>query len=139
MLEAVMDRSRVGRVLLVEDDERVARALARVLQADGYAIAIAHDLDAALEQLGSGVFPVVVTDLDLGPGAGDGGCRVLMASMQRQPQALRVLMTGRPREAIGRARELAHTVLQKPFSPRELAEVLQAGPPHARMMSEQLL
>jgi DNA-binding NtrC family response regulator len=119
-----------GRVLLVDDDLLLSRALARVLMADDYVVEVAHGLDAALERLNDGVYRAIITDFDLGPGAADGGDVILRASQVRQPGALRVLMTGRSKSEVSvQTRQLAHEFLGKPFSVRALSGVLDATPP----------
>jgi DNA-binding NtrC family response regulator len=119
-----------GRVLLVDDDLLLSRALARVLMANDYVVEVAHGLDAALERLHDGVYLAIITDFDLGPGAANGGDVILRASQLQQPGALRVLMTGRSQsEVCLQTRQLAHEFLAKPFSVHALSGVLDASPP----------
>jgi DNA-binding response OmpR family regulator len=118
------------RVLVVDDDPLLSRAIVRILVADDYVVDVAHALRPALERLDENAYAAVVTDFDLGPGATDGGDTILRASQVRQPDALRVLMTGRSMEEVSAGtRELAHEFLAKPFSVRVLSGMLCAAPP----------
>jgi two-component system OmpR family response regulator len=53
------------RVLVVEDDEAMARLLARVLRAAGFAVTVALDGRAGLAHAAGGVFELVLLDLGL--------------------------------------------------------------------------
>jgi two-component system OmpR family response regulator len=53
------------RVLVVEDDVRLARLMARALEEDGNVVALSHDGEAALAQAERASFDVVVLDLML--------------------------------------------------------------------------
>ncbi|MEU4383568.1 response regulator [Micromonospora echinofusca] len=55
------------RVLLVDDQENVARTMAGHLDPIGAQVEIAHDGESALTRLGAGHYDVVVTDLQMPP------------------------------------------------------------------------
>jgi CheY-like chemotaxis protein len=57
------------RILLVDDDDRVRRALARVLRVNGYDVVEASSIESA-EALARSGFDMLVTDLHLGDGTG---------------------------------------------------------------------
>ncbi|MFO0756977.1 MAG: response regulator [Byssovorax sp.] len=55
---------RTSRILVAEDDTRVARVLGQLLREDAYDVEVVSDLDAAVARLSRGPAPdVVVTDL----------------------------------------------------------------------------
>ena len=54
-----------NRVLVVEDDVRLARLIGRALAADGHSVVLAHDGEAALTQAAGAGFDVIVLDLML--------------------------------------------------------------------------
>lgn len=69
---AAMPRARVGRrrtvrVLLVDDQEHVARTMAGHLEPIAARVDFAHDGQSALTTLGTGHYDVVVTDLQMPP------------------------------------------------------------------------
>lgn len=117
-----------ARVLVVDDDRRLATALARALGAETYAIDVAHDLGEALDRLEHARFLAVISDLDLGPGESDGGCQVLCLCKLWQPRAVRVLMTGRGSlDVAAEARHVADAFLPKPFRLAVLSRILQGA------------
>ncbi|MBX4313514.1 response regulator, partial [Mycobacterium tuberculosis] len=68
------------RVLIVEDDEKTAGALASGLQAEGFSPAIAHTGEAGLSALAAESFDVIVLDWML---PGRDGLEVLKALRAR--------------------------------------------------------
>ena len=65
------------RVLLAEDERRVADAVARGLRREGMAVDVAYDGAAALDKARLHVYDVVVLDRDLPVVHGDEVCRTL--------------------------------------------------------------
>ena len=65
------------RVLVVEDDAKLSRALSRGLRAEGYAVDIASDGEEALVQTGVWDYDVVILDLMLPLVGGVQVCRTL--------------------------------------------------------------
>jgi DNA-binding NtrC family response regulator len=69
-----MDRGtpKTARILVVDDDENVAAALAEMLRLDGHQVDIAINGNAALEQLREGAYDVILSDMRMpgldGPG-----------------------------------------------------------------------
>ena len=76
------------RVLVTEDDEMLATAVAAGLRREGMAVDVALDGDAALERLAVNRYDVVVLDRDLPGVPGDDVCRALAAGRSES----RVLM-----------------------------------------------
>jgi two-component system OmpR family response regulator len=113
------------RLLLVEDDEKLARAVARGLRHEGYAVDVAHDGDGALLQAGVWEYDAIVLDVMLPRRDGirvcadlrDRGCwaPVLMVTARDQvPDRVRGLDAG------------ADDYLSKPFAFDELLARLRA-------------
>jgi two-component system, OmpR family, response regulator VanR len=76
------------RVLVAEDERRVAQALARGLRREGMAVDVAYDGAAALDKARLHPYDVVVLDRDLPLVHGDEVCR----SLRAEDTASRVLM-----------------------------------------------
>ncbi len=53
------------RILLVEDDDKLARAVARGLRHEGYAVDLAGDGDAALERAAVWEYDAIIMDVML--------------------------------------------------------------------------
>jgi DNA-binding response OmpR family regulator len=113
------------RVLLAEDERRVADAVARGLRRHGVAVDVAHDGESALHKARVHAYDVVVLDRDLPLLHGDDVCRALNAE---QP-ATKVLMLTAARALDDVVEGLAlgaDDYLAKPFRFAELIARLQA-------------
>ena len=112
------------RILLVEDDPRLAEMLSEYLGQAGFRITVAPLGAAALERLSSAEYDVVVLDLMLPDMDGLDVCRRLRATSDTP-----VLMLSGRGDAIDRIVGLelgADDYLPKPFQPRELLARLRA-------------
>jgi DNA-binding response OmpR family regulator len=112
------------RVLLVEDDTRLAAHTAEYLQDHDFRVEIAADGELGLARALSGEHDVVLLDLMLPRLDGLSVCRAL-----RQRSAIPVLMLSARSEEIDRVLGLelgADDYLAKPFSPRELVARIRA-------------
>ncbi len=114
----------VERILLVEDDPRLADMLSEYLGQAGFEVAVAALGATALERLSSELFDAVVLDLMLPDMDGLQVCREL-----RSTNDLPVLMLTARGDAVDRIVGLelgADDYLPKPFEPRELLARLRA-------------
>lgn len=106
-------------ILVAEDDETLAAALAEFLKEKGHQVDLASHGGEALILLEKQVYPLIITDLVM-PEAD--GLTVLRAARQRDPATLVVIMTGYASldSAIGAIREGAYDYLCKPFKLQEI-------------------
>ena len=116
------------RVLIAEDDDRLARAVAAGLRRRGMTVDVVLDGNAALDRLAASRYDVVVLDRDLPGVHGDEVCRHLA----RERSESRILMFTAARSVRDRVDGLglgADDYLPKPFDFTELAAGRQgAGP-----------
>jgi DNA-binding response OmpR family regulator len=127
------------RVLLAEDHERLARAIAAGLRRRGMTVDVAFDGDGALDRLAACRYDVVVLDRGLPGVGGDDICRTLAAGRSES----RVLMLTAARSVRDRVEGLglgADDYLPKPFDFAELVARIQAlarrpGAPAAARLS----
>jgi DNA-binding response OmpR family regulator len=113
------------RVLIAEDDDRLARAVAAGLRRRGMTADVALDGDGALDKLAASDYDVVVLDRDLPGVGGDEVCRRLAAGRS----ASRILMLTAARSVAERVEGLglgADDYLPKPFDFTELVARIQA-------------
>jgi DNA-binding response OmpR family regulator len=113
------------RVLIAEDDDRLARAVAAGLRRRGMTVDVAIDGDDALDKLAACGYDVVVLDRDLPGTGGDDICRTLAAGRT----ASRILMLTAARSVRDRVEGLglgADDYLPKPFDFTELVARIQA-------------
>lgn len=111
-------------VLIVEDDFQLRTAVARDLEAQGYAVSVVQSVDEAIECLQSTHIDVLLTDLRM---SGRDGIDLLQQVSTISPHTSSLLMS-----AFATARDfqaaLAHgavSVLCKPFTPRELRHAIE--------------
>jgi two-component system, cell cycle sensor histidine kinase and response regulator CckA len=115
-----------ARILVVEDDPAVRRAVVRVLARFGIQVTEAQDADSALAALeGGGSFDLVLTDLVL-PGAD--GLRLVERIRELRPGIRLIVMSGYAHGTIGSGSSLPPDLpfLQKPFSPSTLLARVRA-------------
>ncbi len=112
------------RVLIIDDDQRLAAMLVEYLRARGFAVEARHDLASGRAALRQGSFDALVLDLMLPDGDGLELCRSL-----RTESDLPVLMLtarGDPTDRVVGLELGADDYLPKPFDPRELLARLRA-------------
>jgi DNA-binding response OmpR family regulator len=113
------------KVLIAEDDDRLARAVAAGLRRRQMTVDVALNGDDALDRLAASSYDVVVLDRDLPGVSGDDICRTLVA----QRSASRILMLTAARSVTDRVQGLglgADDYLPKPFDFAELVARIQA-------------
>ena len=108
------------RVLIAEDEPRLAEALARGLRRHGFAVDIALDGGEALERTAIVDYDAVVLDRDLPRIHGDDVCRALVAG-ERQPRILMLTAATEVRDRVAGLDLGADDYVTKPFA---FAEVL---------------
>lgn len=107
------------RVLVVEDEIYLAKAVRAGLALEGWAVDVVHDGDSALDRLEVNAYDVVVLDRDIPGTHGDDVCRAIL----RKGIRTRVLMltaAGQLTDKIVGFELGADDYLTKPFALREL-------------------
>ncbi len=127
-----------GRLLVVEDDRRVAESLVRGLREAGFAVATADRLAAADEQLARGTPALVVLDLNLPDGDGRTWLRRVRGAGYRMPV---IILTARDTlpERVAGLEEGADDYLTKPFAFAELLARIRARLRTAAQSEEDVL
>jgi two-component system OmpR family response regulator len=117
--------NRVVRVLLVEDDRKLARLVARVLSGEGMDVDLAHDGDEGTEQALRGTYDVIVVDWMLPGRDGPSLCRAVRAS--RLPAGILLLTArGQLEDRVSGLDSGADDYLVKPFAFEELLARIRA-------------
>jgi len=113
------------RILIIEDDQRVARLMKRVLEEEGFTVDAAHDGDAGLELALSGAHDVAIVDWMLPGRDGPAICRGVRAA--RLPLALLLLTArGQLEDRVAGLDSGADDYLIKPFAFEELLARVRA-------------
>ena len=113
------------RVLIVEDETRLAATLRDMLELDGYTVDVRHDGESGLDEALSGIYDVCVLDVML-PKLD--GFQVLRR-LRSEHSGLPVLLLTARSEVADRVRGLdsgADYYLTKPFEPKELLACIRA-------------
>src|SRR5205807_442568 len=110
------------RVLVVDDDEPHAEAVAESLERVGYECVVANSGESALRMIEEQNFDIVVTDLIM---EGVGGLEVLAKAKRELPDAEVVILTGHStvKTAVTAMQAGATTYLTKPLDISELRTV----------------
>jgi DNA-binding response OmpR family regulator len=122
------------RILVVEDEQDLAAAIADSLRRDGYAIDIAPDARTALDLVAFNPYDLVCLDLNLPDGDGLEVCRRVLAdarpglagALAPTPKILMVTARGGVDDRIRGLDEGADDYLVKPFSLGELSARIRA-------------
>jgi DNA-binding response OmpR family regulator len=126
------------RVLVVEDEQLLADAVAEGLRRESFAVDVAYDGDGALQRLGVNEYDVLILDRDLPAVDGDEVCRRVSAE---QPET-RILMLTAASAVADRVAGLslgADDYLGKPFAFTELVARVRALGRRARAATPPVL
>jgi DNA-binding response OmpR family regulator len=116
----------VDRILVVEDDHAVQRALKRLFEAEGYAVQTVADGNLAVEMFRSAVPSAVVLDLRL-PGIPG---REVCSELKKHAPAVPIIVLSAASDVADKVLLLelgADDYVTKPFSPRELLARVRAA------------
>ncbi|GAA2048075.1 response regulator transcription factor [Polymorphospora rubra] len=113
------------RVLVVEDENVLADAIAEWLRREAFAVDVAYDGAAALERLAVHAYDVVVLDRDLPVVHGDDVCRSIVDS-GGQSRVLMLTAAAAVRERVAGLALGADDYLPKPFAMVELSARVHA-------------
>ena len=111
--------------LIVEDDVRLASALARILNENGYVADVVHDGQDGYDYASSGIYDVVILDVML---PRKNGCRVVEELRRARIDTPVLMLTARSEipDKIEGLDSGADDYMTKPFSPAELLAHLRA-------------
>jgi CheY-like chemotaxis protein/anti-sigma regulatory factor (Ser/Thr protein kinase) len=122
---------RAVRILVVEDEQQLARMAGMVLTQRGHQVVVVESFEEAMQHLEQQRFELIISDLGLG--TGKNGWDLAQAVRERWPATRFVLVTGwgaaiDPKEAQARG---VHEVIAKPYriaDLRQIAERVAAAP-----------
>jgi len=118
-----------GRILVVEDDPAVQKALKRLFESEGYAVEIQANGKSALESFQQTAPAVVILDLRLPKLSGSDVCKEIKA----QAPTLPIIVLSATSDVSDKVLLLelgADDYVTKPFSPRELLARVRAALRH---------
>jgi DNA-binding response OmpR family regulator len=119
----------VGRILVVEDDPSVQKALKRLFETEGYTVEVQANGQSALESFQTSPPAVIILDLRLPKLSGSDLCKEVKA----QAPALPIVVLSATSDVSDKVLLLelgADDYVTKPFSPRELLARVRAALRH---------
>ena len=124
-VEAINNKSKRPKILLVDDNEMLRKAIAAVLEESKFQVSTAANVGEALHLIATKPFDVLLTDLHM-PEAGD-GFTVVSAMRHTNPNAVTLVFTGYPalQEAAEAILLQADEVLLKPMGMPPLIAVIR--------------
>lgn len=127
----------VSHILVVDDEEYICEVIKEMLTEANYHVQTACDPEKAMETLEREPVDFVLTDLIMGEKS---GVDVLNKTMKLYPDAVVVLMTGRPtiENAVAVLKSGAYDYLIKPFSMDTLRAVVKRGLEKQRLLRENI-
>lgn len=119
----------MGRILVVEDDPSVQKALKRVFETEGYMVEVQSNGQSALESFMAAHPAIIILDLRLPKLSGSDLCKEIKAQSPTQPIIVLSATTDVSDKVL--LLELgADDYVTKPFSPRELLARVKAALRH---------
>jgi DNA-binding NtrC family response regulator len=128
----------VSIILLIEDNERMAKVLARHMEIEGHQVILAQDGAAGLEAFRQQKVDLVLTDLKL---PDKSGLEVLQALKDENPMVPVVVMTahGTIETAVKAVKDGAFDFLQKPIEPEHLLLIIGKALETRQLVTENLI
>jgi two-component system, OmpR family, alkaline phosphatase synthesis response regulator PhoP len=120
----------LGRILVVEDDPAVQKALKRLFEAEGYGVEVQTNGQAALDSFHNAPPAVVILDLRLPKLSGRDVCKAIKAQAPTTPIVV-LSATSDVSDKVLLLELGADDYVTKPFSPRELLARVRAALRHA--------
>jgi DNA-binding NtrC family response regulator len=125
-------------ILLIEDNERMAKILARHMEIEGHQVILALDAEAGLDAFRKQKVDLVVTDMKLPEKS---GLEVLQAVKDENPMVPVLLMTahGTIETAVKAVKDGAFDFLQKPVDPEHLLLTISKALETRHLVTENLI
>jgi DNA-binding NtrC family response regulator len=125
-------------ILLVEDKESLRHVIRLTLENAGYTVTESADARAAINEISTTRYRLVLTDLRMPNGS---GMDVLRAARTSDPDVPVILMTafGSIDEAVQAMKDGAHDFLQKPVDSNHLLLLVERALEEARLRNENIL
>ena len=125
-------------ILLIEDNESMAKMLNQALTSEGYKVLLARDKPAGIENMQEESIDLVLSDLRLPSGT---GIEVLHATRELNPFIPVIIMTafGTIEDAVKAVKEGAYDFITKPFDPEHLILLIGRALEKQRLLTENIL
>lgn len=125
-------------ILIVEDNESMAKMLKQVLTAEGHRVLLSSDKPDGIEKIQRENIALVVSDLRLPSGT---GIDILQVVREQSPFIPVIIMTayGTIEDAVRAVKEGAYDFITKPFDPEHLLLLIGRALEKQRLITENIL
>lgn len=125
-------------ILIVEDNESMARMLYQTLSSEGYKVILSTDTPNGVEQIQKENIDLILTDLRLPSGT---GIDILTSAREQSPFIPVIIMTafGKIEDAVKAVKEGAYDFITKPFDPDHLLLLIKRALEKKRLLTENVL
>lgn len=125
-------------ILVVEDNESMARMLNQTLTSEGHRVFLSNDKPAGIEKIQREGIDLVLSDLRLPSGT---GIDILQATREQSPFIPVIIMTayGTVEDAVRAVKEGAYDFITKPFDPEHLLLLIGRALEKQRLLTENIL
>lgn len=125
-------------LLIVEDNDSLAKMLCQTLTSEGYKIILCTDTPQGLERIQNENIDLVLTDLRLPSGT---GIDILSSVREQSPFTPVIIMTafGKIEDAVRAVKEGAYDFITKPFDPDHLLLLIKRALEKKHLLTENLL
>jgi DNA-binding NtrC family response regulator len=126
------------RILVVDDEKDICRALEFLLSREGYMVATTYSGEDALKKIGSEEFDLVITDLRM---EGIDGIQVLEQTLSINPNLMVIIMTayGTVESAVEAMKKGASDFIMKPFINEDVKMRVKRLLEHKKVLMENLV
>ena len=126
-----------GRILVVDDEERICEAVKKALERIGYIVEMSQHATAALERIHQGSLDMVICDIKM---PGMDGIALLDRIKEYDPTMLVLMITGYAsiESAVESMKKGAQEYIPKPFSPTHIRFLVERAFERRRVADENL-
>ncbi len=123
------------RILIVDDEEKIASRVSRLLEREGYITDVAYGADEAMHKLGARRYEILLTDLNM---PGKSGFDVMVYLQREQIDTLPLVLTGYAsvEGAINAIKLGAYDFIKKPVDAATLAMVVNRAAERVILLKE---
>ena len=126
-----------GKILVVDDEERICEAVEKALERIGYEVETSLDGPGAWEKFQKGSFEMVICDIKM---PGMDGMALLDRIKEQDPTALVLMITGYAsiESAVESIKKGAHEYIAKPFTPDQIRFLVDRAFERRRLVEENI-
>ncbi len=130
-----VDSKTKGRILVVDDEERICEAVKKALERIGYTVESTLDALDALEKFRRGLFDMVICDVKM---PGMDGMALLDRIKEYDPSTVVLMITGYAsiESAVEAIKKGAHEYIPKPFTPDQIRFLVERAFERKRLVDE---